>query len=102
MVADIFELNGWDGHFIGANVPADDLARFIQEVKPDVVGLSLSILSNIDNLIQTIQLIRADFPNVDLLVGGQAFRWGGVDSISRFNIEFIPSLNQLESMLKSN
>ena len=50
MVADILELNGWDGYFLGANTPPEDILQYLQEVKPDLVGLSLSILSNIANL----------------------------------------------------
>lgn len=57
MVADILELNGWDGHFLGANTPPGDMVRFIQEVKPDFVGLTLSILSNLDNLKYAIEVI---------------------------------------------
>ena len=101
MVADIFELNGWDGHFLGANSPAEDMVQFIQDVQPDVVGLSLAILSNMDHLKRSIEVVRADFPNMDLLVGGQAFRWGGIDAINQYaGAEYIPSLGMLEKMLK--
>jgi len=101
MVADIFELNGWDGHFLGPNSPTADMAQFIQDVQPDVVGLSLAILPNIDHLKRSIEIVRADFPKIDLLVGGQAFRWGGIDTIRRYaGTEYISSLNELEKMLK--
>ena len=35
MVADLFELNGWRGYFLGANTPVPDLLNFIQEKEPD-------------------------------------------------------------------
>jgi MerR family transcriptional regulator, light-induced transcriptional regulator len=102
MVADILELNGWDGHFLGANTPPNDMAHFIQETRPDLVGLSLSILSNIDNLQRAIEVVRADFPNMDLLIGGQAFRWGGFDIIKRYaGTEYIPTLDELEKGIKA-
>ncbi|RJP93708.1 MAG: cobalamin-binding protein [Desulfobacteraceae bacterium] len=101
MVADIFELNGWDGHFIGANAPAEDMVQYIQEIKPDVVGLSLAILSNIDQLKHGIEVIRADFPNMDLLIGGQAFRWGGIDMIKSYpGADYVSSLDALEKMIR--
>ena len=101
MVADIFELNGWDGHFLGANLPPEEMARFIQVVQPDVVGLSLSILANIDNLKRGIEVVRTDFPGLDLLIGGQAFRWGGLDLIKKYpGTEFISSLDELENLIK--
>jgi methanogenic corrinoid protein MtbC1 len=103
MVADIFELNGWDGHFLGANLPLEDLSRFIQEVGPDVVGLSLSILANLDHLERGIEVVRTDFPNLDLLIGGQAFRWGGIDAIKRYpGTEYISSLDELEKLIGGN
>jgi hypothetical protein len=103
MVADIFELNGWDGHFLGANLPLEDLSRFIQEVGPDVVGLSLSILANLDHLKRGVEVIRTDFPNLDLLIGGQAFRWGGIDAIKRYpGTEYISSLDELEKLIRGN
>jgi len=76
MVADILELNGWDGHFLGANTPTEDMMQFIQDTKPDFVGLLLYILSNIENLKRSMEAIDFDFPNLGLLIGGQAFRWG--------------------------
>lgn len=102
MIADILELHGWDGHFLGANTPPEDMARFIQETKPDLVGLSLSLLSNIDHLRCAIEIIKADFPNMDLIIGGQAFRWGGMDIIKKYSgTEYIPSLEDLEKSIKA-
>jgi methanogenic corrinoid protein MtbC1 len=101
IVADIFELNGWDGHFLGANLPNEDLSRFIEEVQPDVVGLSLSIIANLGNLKRGVEVIRTDFPGLDLLIGGQAFRWGGIDVIKRYpGTEYISSLDELENLIK--
>ena len=57
MVADIMELNGWDGYFLGANTPHEDMAQLIQEVQPDLVGFSLSILANIDGLKRSIEIV---------------------------------------------
>ena len=101
MVADILELNGWDGYFLGANTPPEDMLQYLQEVKPDLVGLSLSILPNIANLQRCIDVVKTDFPNMDLLIGGQAFRWGGTDTIKRYSgTEYIPTLVELEKQIK--
>jgi MerR family transcriptional regulator, light-induced transcriptional regulator len=101
MVADIMELNGWDAHFLGANTPCEDISAHVQQVQPDVVGLSLSILSNMDSLKRCMDVIKADFPGMHILVGGQAFRQGGVDVINQYpGAEYLPSLLALESMIK--
>jgi methanogenic corrinoid protein MtbC1 len=101
MVADIFEFNGWDGLFLGANTPPDDMLAFIHETKPDVVGLSLSLLSNAPDLKKSIEIIRYDFPQSAIWVGGQAFRWGGTEIVKEYSaIEYIPTLKELEKMIK--
>lgn len=101
MVADIFEFNGWDGFFLGANTPPEDMAAFIQETQPDVLGLSLSLLSNTPNLKKSIEIIRSDFPRLTIWVGGQAFRWGGTEILKKYSaIAYISTLNELEIMIK--
>jgi hypothetical protein len=57
-------------------------------------------LSNIDNLTRAVEVVRSDFPRVDLLIGGQAFRWGGLDTIRRFaGTEYISTLDELEKTI---
>ena len=59
MVADIFEKNSWDAHYLGANTPMDELVRFCDLVKPDAIGLSLSVFTNVQFLLKEIKGIRA-------------------------------------------
>jgi MerR family transcriptional regulator, light-induced transcriptional regulator len=100
MVADIFELNRWHGHFIGANTPMKDLLSVIDRIKPDMVGLSISIFFNMKTLIETVESIRAAFPQQDIIVGGQAFNWGGTERLQRYpNTAYIPSLEVLENVI---
>lgn len=100
MAADMFELNGWDAHFLGANTPVDHMLEHIQEVKPDLVGLSLSIYFNLDSLKKGIEAFRSSFSNLDILVGGQAFRWGGLDALRQYpGTEYAPSLKSLKESL---
>ena len=100
MVADIFELNGWDGYFIGANSPITDMLDIISQKQPDLVGLSLSIYFRLPELAKTIESITEIYPDLRLLIGGQAFRWGGMDILNRYNnVEYISSLNELESII---
>lgn len=100
MVADILELHGWDGHFLGANTPPGELVQVIAAETPDLVGLSLSILSNLEQLKRVIEAVRADFPNLDLVIGGQAFRWGGLEAIKRYSgVAYIPDLDTLEKTI---
>jgi len=98
MAADTFELQGWDAHFLGANTPVSDLLAHIQEVKPDLVGLSLSVSFNMPQLQKSIEEIRTNFHNLDVLVGGQAFRREGSDFLKKFRgTHYIQSLERLEA-----
>lgn len=97
MVADIFELHGWDGYFLGANVPPDELMKLIDNKKPDLVGLSLAVYFNLDNLSRVVEMIRHTFQDLPILVGGQAFRWGGTDHVLKYkNVTYLSSLRDLE------
>jgi len=101
MVADICELNGWDSHFLGANTPVDHMLEYIQEVKPDLIGLSLSVYFNMASLKKELEAIRSNFTHLDIFIGGQAFRWGGVDMMKTYpRVEYIPTLDELETFIK--
>lgn len=100
MVADIFELNGWDGHFLGANTSVEHLLEHIQEIKPDLVGLSISVYFNSPSLKNGIEAVRANFNHLEIFVGGQAFNWGGKEMIKNYSrTEFIPSLDVLSKII---
>ena len=101
MVADIFEMSGWDSYFLGANTPVDQMVAFIHETRPDLVGLSLSIYFNLPSLEKGLDAITTEFPTLDIIVGGQAFRWGEITLLNRFKqVSYLSSLDELEQQLK--
>ena len=93
MVADIFELNGWRGHFLGANMPEADLKLLIEEKRPDAVALSLATALNLDRLNHTVAEIRDAFPTLPVIVGGQALRW-----LERAQVETQPGVRALNTL----
>ena len=96
MVADIFEMNGWDGYFIGANTPLTELIRFLESKNPDLIGLSLSIYYNLPELKNTVAEIRQHFPDLPVMVGGQAFRWGGSEITEQFsNVSYLSGIETI-------
>jgi len=100
MIADIFEMNGWDGYFIGANTPIADLIRFLEGKNPDLIGLSLSIYYNLPELENTLVKIRHHFPDLPVMVGGQAFRWGGTEIIQKYsNVTYLSSAEDLRKFI---
>lgn len=100
MVADMFELNGWDSQFIGANTPVDHMLAHIQDEKPDLVGLSVSVYFNMPALKAGLAAIRGNFQHLDILVGGQAFYWGGTEIPRQYSgTTYVPSLDRLTSLI---
>lgn len=100
MVADIFELNGWDSQFLGANTPVDHMLAHIQGENPDLVSLSVSVYCNMPALKDGVGAIRGNFHHLDILVGGQAFNWGGTEIIKHYpGTTYVPSLDQLTTLI---
>ena len=73
MVADLFELNGWHGYFLGANTPLNDLKTLVAEKRPDALALSASTHQNLDGAIRAASEIHTEFPELAILMGGRAF-----------------------------
>lgn len=103
MVADIFEMNGWDAHFLGAGVPKNELIRYIESISPDAVGLSMSVYFHLADLEKTLSMICEHSDNLKILVGGQAFRFGGEFLEEKYpGVQVIYSLDEVDRLLKTN
>ena len=103
MVADLFEFHGWRGYFLGANTPVRDVISLIGDKRADVVALSVAIASGLATVITAATEIRAAFPDVPILVGGQALRWGGSERLERIpGVRCLASLRGLATWLKEN
>lgn len=100
MIADFCQIRGWDSHFHGVNTSIPDLLLIIETLHPTLLGLSLSLPSNLSSLIRTIDAISSHYPELQILVGGQAFRWAGMEVKQAYpNTAFIASLNELGQKL---
>ncbi|MFP4142337.1 MAG: B12-binding domain-containing protein [Thermoplasmata archaeon] len=97
MVADIFEMAGWDSYFVGADTPIQDLLDLIEEKEPNVVGFSLAMYFNLPELLEFIEKVREEYPNMKILVGGQAFSSGGSEVLDDYeDTEYISSIKELK------
>jgi methanogenic corrinoid protein MtbC1 len=78
MVADFFDLCGYDVTFVGANTPQDELIEAIVHIKPVYVAISVTNYYNLVAAKRTIEKVRnlrkkhKDL-KFKILVGGNAF-----------------------------
>lgn len=101
MISDTFEMHGWNSLFLGSNIPANELIAFLQLSKPDLLALSLSLYFNLPSLEKMIIKVQETFPELPVLVGGQAFTRGGQDVITKYkNVTFLPDINSTEMFIK--
>jgi MerR family transcriptional regulator, light-induced transcriptional regulator len=75
MVADIFEMDGWDTLFLGADVPKVSLIDILIETNAQVLAISVSLASNLGAAFEVIEAVRnsADCAATKIMVGGAAF-----------------------------
>jgi methanogenic corrinoid protein MtbC1 len=102
MVADVFEMKGWESFFLGTGIPTSELVKFIREVQPDLLAISLSVYFNYSYLVKMLETIRGEFPTLQLLLGGQAFVHIDGDNFNRFgNVVVLTDLYLLEKYIET-
>ncbi|NJN94425.1 MAG: cobalamin-binding protein [Anaerolineales bacterium] len=104
MVADFFEMEGWDTYYLGGNVPTTSIVRTLNEQKADILAISATItfhVKTVANLIQAVREATLAKP-VKILVGGYPFnvepelwRQVGADGWARSAQEAIATANAL-------
>jgi MerR family transcriptional regulator, light-induced transcriptional regulator len=76
MVSDAFEMHGYDVIYLGANVPTDTLVDTILDVKPDVVGLSVTMSFNVTAMYEVVRRVRDSAgDDIAFLGGGYGITW---------------------------
>src|SRR5690348_14944821 len=59
IVADLFEADGWDTVYLGANVPAGAVVQTVAEHRPDLLVISATMAFHLPNVEQLIALARS-------------------------------------------
>ncbi len=99
MVCDTFEMYGWEALYLGADTPTAELLRTVRELRPDAVGLSLSVYQHLGALETAIGLIRTEFPDLPLLIGGQGLREVGPTVATDPGVHYVADLSGLERFI---
>lgn len=73
-VSDVFELRGWRNMYLGSSLPAGDLIAFVEQSRPDVLGISAVRDVNVPAVRDLVHTLRSRLVKVPLiLVGGRPF-----------------------------
>ncbi len=73
MVADLYELSGWDTVFLGANAPTHAIEAMVKESDARVLALSCSMIVHVERIRATIAALRAHGFTLPVIVGGFPF-----------------------------
>ncbi len=102
MVADFFEMEGWDTYYLGASTPTESVLKTIQSTKPDIVAVSVTMPFNITEITKLISDIHGLDTSLKVIVGGGPFNiaqdmWKsvGADGYSKDAQEAIKTAHKL-------
>lgn len=104
MVADIFEMEGWDTYYLGANTPTSILCQTIEKRDPDILAISGTMTFHIKIIEELIDAVKTALPGLrtKILVGGYPFNiepdlWSriGADGWARNAVQAVDTANQL-------
>lgn len=104
MVADFFEMDGWDTFYLGADVPNSGIIQTAIDRNAHVLAISTTLLAHISTVAKLIATIRSNPARKELiiLVGGHPFnvatnlwREVGADGFAPDALQAIHLANQL-------
>lgn len=75
MVADFFEMEGWDTYYLGSGLQLEQIISAIEQRKPDLFGISVTMTYHIDKVKELIFAIKNRFAEKSprIMVGGIPF-----------------------------
>ena len=75
IVADFFEMEGWDTYYLGANSPATAVMQALSDRKPDLLAVSATMTFHVRSVEELIAKVRGseEFDGVKIMVGGYPF-----------------------------
>ncbi|MFV9506611.1 MAG: cobalamin B12-binding domain-containing protein [Oscillochloridaceae bacterium umkhey_bin13] len=73
MVADFFEIEGWDVYYLGANMPTGDVLSMIEQRRAHLLAISVTLGGHVLQVRELIDAVRASpmGRRIKIMVGGQ-------------------------------
>lgn len=101
MVASIFEENGWNIKFLGANLPVQYALQAAKDWQPDVIGLSVSIATHLPTLTEYMEAFSYLPKKTSILLGGRLTNLYDVASFTSIKPEIISNLYDVEKWIEA-
>ena len=75
MVADLFEMEGWNTYYFGSNTPQRSLINSIEVYNPDILAISSTMTFNLNSVSELVERVKTNpkTKNTKILVGGYPF-----------------------------
>lgn len=86
MISDLFEFNGWDSIYLGAAVPSEYILKAIEENKPDLIALSVTMPQHLSICADLVKLIRENHKSIKIAVGGRGFQ-SSIDLWKKWDVD---------------
>jgi corrinoid protein of di/trimethylamine methyltransferase len=104
IVSSMLETRGFRVFDLGADVKLETLAKQIQELKPDVVGLSALLTTTMVNQKRAIETIRERGVLVKFIVGGAPVtrKWARQIGADGYGKDAFEAVEVVENLLKNN
>ena len=79
MLSDFLIIDGWEVDFMGASTPGKDLVEFVKNRSVDMVGISVTMSTYINNAKLLIRDLKSISPSPKILIGGLALNSSDVE-----------------------
>lgn len=75
IIADVFEMEGFDTTFLGSNIPVDVILGEMKETPPSLLAISSTTAASLEDTKKLIDAVRDDdsFDQLKIMVGGYQF-----------------------------
>ncbi|WP_249900846.1 cobalamin-dependent protein [Paenibacillus sp. PK3_47] len=75
MLADFFEMEGWNTYYLGSNMPSESLIRYLKEEPADLLAVSVTMTFHVSEAQRLIAAIRknSELDGLNIMVGGMPF-----------------------------
>jgi methanogenic corrinoid protein MtbC1/DNA-binding XRE family transcriptional regulator len=100
--ADFLAFEGWDVDFLGAGTPPGDIARFVEQRRPDLLALSATLPEGIGLIEQCVSIVKAGAHPPAILLGGRAVSENpsraiatGADAVAHSPVEALSLVQQM-------